>query len=337
MTFSLPHAWVWDFWTAREGSTFHLYYLHAPKALGDPELRHRNAAIGHATSTDLREWTDHGTVIEHGLPDAADATATWTGSVLRDPSGLWRMFYTGSRFPEESSSTNVETVLMATSTDLHTWSKVPGAALTADPTWYETLPDETWHEEAWRDPWIAQDAEGGWHMLITARSRSTATEAEGTAAGTDDSRDRGVIGHAVSADLVTWRAVRPLSAPGEGFAHLEVLQLVEIDGRQAVLFSCDSSHLAGARAGDRGGVWAVPVPEEGLFSGELLSLSGAHAVTGDELYAGRAVRLADGGWALLGFENIGSSGAFIGQLSDPIPVRWNEAGQLVARRSELAL
>ncbi|TAJ48006.1 MAG: glycosyl hydrolase family 32 [Herbiconiux sp.] len=327
MTFSLPHAWVWDFWTAREGDTFHLYYLHAPKELGDPELRHRNAAIGHATSTDLRTWTDHGPVIEHGLPDAADATATWTGSVLRDPSGVWRMFYTGSRFPAEEERTNIETVLSATSADLHTWTKDPAVTLSADPDWYETLADGTWHEEAWRDPWIAQDADGAWHMLITARSRSVA---DGV-----DPRDRGVIGHAISADLHRWRVAEPLSAPGEGFAHLEVLQLVEIDGRQALLFSCDSPHLAGERVGERGGVWALAVPEGGLFSGELLSLRDAHAVTGDELYAGRAVSLPEGGWALLGFENIGSSGSFIGRLSDPVPLQWDETGRLVARRTEV--
>ncbi|SDY79364.1 glycoside hydrolase family protein [Herbiconiux ginsengi] len=329
MTFSLPHAWVWDFWTARDGDTFHLYYLHAPKSLGDPELRHRNAAIGHATSVDLVNWADHGVVLEHGAAGDPDATATWTGSVLRDPSGLWRMYYTGSRFLRDDAHTNVETVLMATSTDLRDWTKEGGTSLSADSDWYETLPAGTWHEEAWRDPWIAQDARGGWHMLVTARSRDVAPAV--------DPRDRGVIGHVVSADLVTWRTVEPLSAPGEGFAHLEVLQLVEIDGRQVLLFSCDTAHLAGARAGERGGVWAVPVPEDGLFSGPLLSLRDAHRVTGDDLYAGRAVLRPNGEWALLGFENIGVNGVFVGRLSDPVPLRWDDAGRLVAQRNEFVL
>ncbi|MFF2945761.1 hypothetical protein ACFVSQ_38625 [Streptomyces niveus] len=42
MTFRLDHAWVWDFWFADDGDTFHMFYLHAPKSLGDPELRHVN-------------------------------------------------------------------------------------------------------------------------------------------------------------------------------------------------------------------------------------------------------------------------------------------------------
>jgi beta-fructofuranosidase len=328
VTFSLPHHWVWDFWTARRGDTFHLFYLHAPKSLGDPDLRHRNASIGHATSTDLVEWTDHGTVLEHGGPRDPDASATWTGSVVRDPSGLWRMYYTGSRFLSDDASTNIETILMATSSDLFTWTKDDNVSLSADPDGYETLADGTWHEEAWRDPWIVRDpASDGWHMLITARSRTVAPDA--------DPRDRGIIGHAVSDDLVTWRAAAPLSRPGEGFAHLEVLQLVDVDGRQVLLFSCDTPHLAGARRGEAGGVWAVPVPPSGLFDGEGSFLRDAHLVTGDELYAGRVVGLPSGEWALLGFENIGSNGTFVGRLSDPVPLRWNEDGRLTAERKEL--
>ncbi len=96
MAFALPGHWVWDSWTAVDGDTTHLFYLHAPTALGDPDLRHRNAAVGHATSTDLVTWTDHGVVLEHGPAGSPDASATWTGSVTRDPSGLWRMSYTGS-------------------------------------------------------------------------------------------------------------------------------------------------------------------------------------------------------------------------------------------------
>ncbi|MFE7978265.1 hypothetical protein [Streptomyces shenzhenensis] len=157
-------------------------------------MRHRNASIGHATSTDCITWTDHGTVLEHGPAHAPDASATWTGSVIQDDSGLWRMYYTGAHFPQTGSSVNRETILMATSTDLHHWAKDTTSALAADPTWYETLADATWHEEAWRDPWIVPDPAGtGWHMLITARARHVPP-------GTDP-RDQAVIGHATSTDL----------------------------------------------------------------------------------------------------------------------------------------
>jgi len=43
-----------DFWFADDGERYRLFFLRAPRALGDPELRHRRASLGHAVSTDLR-------------------------------------------------------------------------------------------------------------------------------------------------------------------------------------------------------------------------------------------------------------------------------------------
>ena len=114
MTFAREGHWVWDFWIADDGDRYHLFYLHAPTALGDERLRHRNARIGHAVSHDLREWEDLGEVLGPGAPDDFDATAVWTGCIVRDADGLWRMFYTGSRFLGHDTSVNVEGVGMAT-------------------------------------------------------------------------------------------------------------------------------------------------------------------------------------------------------------------------------
>ncbi|GAA2075010.1 hypothetical protein GCM10009840_06020 [Pseudolysinimonas kribbensis] len=323
MTFALPDHWVWDFWIADDGTIFHLYYLHAPRSLGDPHLRHRNAAIGHATSDDLITWTDHGPVIGPGRAGEADASAAWTGSVIRDDAaGLWRMFYTGSRFPSPSDDANIESIVAASSRDLHDWDTASGAALEADPRWYELLGSGTWHEQAWRDPWVVADPRGGWHMLLTARA------AEGA-----DERDRGVIGHAVSEDLLRWEARPPLSRPGSGFAHLEVVQWVLVEGRPVVVFSCDAEHLAGERAADgaRGGVWAVPAGEIGTEIG----VESATLLTDESIYAGRIARSRSGEWVLLGFENVGERGEFVGRLSDPLPLRWTTQGQLVCRVDEV--
>lgn len=325
MTFSRDDHWVWDFWHADDGERHHLFYLFAPTSLGDPDLRHRNARVGHATSTDLVDWIDHGEVLAPGGPGSVDASATWTGSVVRDDTGRWRMFSTGTVFLDPDAITNVETVTSAWSDDLATWTK-DDLALSADPRWYETLPDGTWHEEAWRDPWVWRDDEGTWHLAITARARP---DDDG-----HDPRDRGVVGHATSVDLVSWQAQPPLSAPGAGFAHLEVVQLVEIDGRRVVLFSCDTGHLAGVRAarGDGGGVWSVVVDS---FDGPL-DTAAARRVTGDELYSGRAVRTHDGDWVLLAFENVGQDGGFVGRVSDPLPLGWSPEGDLVLATLEVS-
>ena len=49
---ALPDSWVWDFWTADDGESYHLFFLYASKALHDPEARHLRASIGHAVSDD---------------------------------------------------------------------------------------------------------------------------------------------------------------------------------------------------------------------------------------------------------------------------------------------
>lgn len=307
MTFTLDTHWVWDFWLADDGDLFHMYYLHAPKALGDQHLRHRNARVGHATSADLTNWTDHGPVLGPGEPGSFDETATWTGSVLRGPDGLWRMFYTGSRFLGTGSNANIETVGVATSTDLHNWTKSPGPIVRAHKRWYETLGDSRWPEEAWRDPWVYADPDGnGWHMLVTARARA------------GDELDRGVIAHATSEDLETWLVQPPLSSAGAGFVHLEVPQVVTVGSRTLLLFSCDSRALAGDRAGQMGGIWAV----EAASPTGPFDVGAAALVVDERLYSGRIVRDRSGALVMLAFENSTLNGDFIGSLSDPIPVGW---------------
>ncbi|MFD5112802.1 glycosyl hydrolase family 32 [Streptomyces sp. NPDC058391] len=308
MTFRLDHAWVWDFWFADDGDTFHLYYLHAPKSLGDPELRHRNARIGHATSANLIDWRDHGPVFGPGEPGAFDETATWTGSVLRGPDGVWRMFYTGARFLDTGG--NIESIGVAVSADLYTWTKQPGPIAEADGRWYEKLADSTWPEEAWRDPWVFPDPAGdGWHMLITARANHGPAD------------DRGVIGHATSPDLQVWTVRPPLSRVGAGFAHLEVPQIATVDSETVLLFSCDTPRLSAARRkADRvGGVWSVPAP---AILGPY-PVEEARLVIDESFYSGRLIKDRTGRTVMLAFHNSDADAGFPGSVSDPIHVSWS--------------
>lgn len=313
MAFKRPDHWVWDFWLADDGERFHLFYLHAPKSLGNPDLRHRNARIGHATSTDLGDWTDHGLAFDAGAPGTFDGSATWTGSVIRDDAGLWRMFYTGSRFLAPDSAANVETIGLATSPDLFTWTKANGPVCAADPELYEILGTSSWPEEAWRDPWVFRDeADGLWHMLITARGKHGAEP------------DRGVMGHATSPDLDVWTVQPALSAAGSGFAHLEVFQLVEIDGQNHIVFCCDTPKLCGLRAGQVGGIWSLPVE---AMPGQV-DFSQARLLVDERLYAGRVVTDRQGRACLLAFDNSTIDGQFMGGICDPIPLRVDADGYL---------
>ena len=147
---TLPHVWVWDCWIADDAETYHLFFLYAPRTPGDPLARHRQARIGHATSSDLRSLTQVDDALNAGGADSFDGVATWTGSVIRAPHGDWMMYYTGINTVD---GTIVQRIGVATSADLFSWRKHPtNPILEADSRWYETLEDRCWHDVAWRDP-----------------------------------------------------------------------------------------------------------------------------------------------------------------------------------------
>jgi beta-fructofuranosidase len=311
----IDDQWVWDFWVADDGDRFHVFYLHAAKSLREPARRHRAARIGHAISTNLRDWDVLGDVFEVGAPGSFDETATWTGCVVRGEDDLWRMFYTGARFLENwPDRRNIETIGVATSQDLHHWRKQPGPVVEADARWYETFGTSSWREEVWRDPWVYHDREDGrWHMLVTARSNSGPVD------------ERGVIGHAVSDDLISWTVKAPLTKPGLGFAHFEVPQLLESNEVQAgaILFSCSHDALSQARrdAGDEGGVWLLPL--SGASHGGPAQ---PERITDETLYSARIVVDRDGIPFLIAVLHLDSEGEFDGGLTDPLPVALDARG-----------
>jgi len=313
MVFAHKDVWTWDMWFADDGDNYHVFYLKASRALGDPERRHRYPTVGHAVSRDLLAWTEVADALIISDSPAFDDATTWTGSVVKAPDGTWRMFYTGTSRAED---TLVQRVGVASSPDLVTWTKHSTEALSeADPAWYETY-DGSWHDEAWRDPWVFQDPEGqGWHMLVTARANHGETF------------NRGVIGHATSADLETWTTQPPLSEPGAGFGQLEVPQVATVDGRHVLIFCCmPAEYSPELRAtGVTGGTWAVTIDSPtGPYD-----VSQAYPLTGTDLYAGRLVqRRDDGRWFLFAFHNIDADGNFIGALSSPMPVAWGDDGRL---------
>ena len=63
MVIALKDKWIWDSWYAKDGDTYHGFFLQADRALGDPDLRHFNVSQGHATSVDLVNWTHLGTML----------------------------------------------------------------------------------------------------------------------------------------------------------------------------------------------------------------------------------------------------------------------------------
>jgi beta-fructofuranosidase len=305
---------VWDFWLVDDGDRYHLFFLKASRALLDPDRRHWRATIGHATSSDLTTWTEHADALVPDEAPAFDDLATWTGSVVRDDGGRWRMFYTAVSRAEGGLSQRISSVV---SEDLFTWHREADRhILEPDARWYETLDTREWPDQAWRDPWVFHQ-NGCWHMLITARANH----------GPSD--ERGVVGYATSPDLVQWTVGPPLSEPGAGFGQLEVLQVVDVDGTTFALFSCLGSELS-ARRRDKssgGGVWALAV---GSSLGPY-RIADAERITDEGLYVGRLVQDRAGQWQLLAFLNTGEDGQWIGEISDPLPVQVVE-GRLTVQR-----
>jgi beta-fructofuranosidase len=323
----LEDHWVWDSWVADDGELYHLFFLQAPRALGDPGLRHVHATVGHATSRDLVGWDYLGQCLgpaETGFDDLG----IWTGSVVRaDADGRyqWWMFYTA--ISTAGHHVYDQRVGAAVSDDLHTWRRVSDQpTLQVDGQWYKTLhldppgttgPDLATVSETWRDPLVLPDPGGdGWHLLVTARA---------VGAGRNDD---GVVAHATSRDLRTWHVGPPLSRPGAGFGQLEVLQNKVIDGRAVLVFTCHPDEMTPDRvaASGRYCTWSVPSP--GVLG--PWDVTTARPFTADpDLFAAPLVQLRDGSWAIIGFRNLESRGEDGFFIHDPVPVTLDGDGYLV--------
>lgn len=308
---------MWDFWLTQDEDKHHIFYLQAPRSLGNAELRHHRATIGHAVTTDFRSWHVERDALGPGPEGSWDDLAVWTGSVLYRR-GVWHMLYTGVSRAEQGL---VQRIGLATSTDLLTWRRHPAnPVLEADPRWYEQLGQGRWRDQSWRDPFLFTVAgDDHVHVLITARLRDGAPDGAG------------VIAEARSIDLVDWKVLPPLTLPGE-FAQVEVPQLVTIAGTRMVLFSCLAEDHSQARL-DRLGPGCATA---GTFVLVLDAHSGMY-VPGDAplvppddevLYAGKIVTDSDGGLGFMAFRSEGPDG-FIGELTDVLPTRFSTSAGLV--------
>ncbi len=312
MVIAIKDKWIWDSWYAKDGDTYHGFFLQADKSLIDPDLRHFNVTQGHATSSDLVNWTHLGTMFAPSTTPAWDDSTTWTGSVVQDDAGLWHLFYTGTTKAEGSM---YQRIGHATSSDLHSWVRV-GDGLCLDLTGPNADCYEAehmvghWHDRAMRDPWVMRDPDGdGWLMYFTAR-----------APGIPEPNAGGAIGFATSPDLMAW-TLRPPVFTG-GYGQLEVPQVFEVNGIWYCLF-CTSSYqwseqtrrtnpqkpVTGTHyliSDHPRGPWRIPV---GPF------LDGAEPC---RRYAARIVQ-TDDGMVILGFAD-GGKDKFGGYVMDPEPV-----------------
>lgn len=302
----LPDHWVWDSWIADDGDDYHLFYLKAPRALGDPARRHENAVIGHATSGNLIDWAVQPDAL-HPSMEGWDSLALWTGSTVQADDGTWRMFYTALR--RDGHGIFDQRIGVALSSDLSEWHRVGDAPVVeADKRWYKTLAADDTSSETWRDPFVFRDPDGdGWHMHVTARI-----------VGAHRNRD-GVVAHAWSPDLTTWEIREPVSNHTE-FGQIEVAQVREIDGQHVMVFTCHPQEQSEALIGRYGEycTWSLVGPS--ALGPWDLDLARPFLAEPD-LFAAPLVQQRDGSWALVGFRNLEPKGTYAFHILDPIAVR----------------
>jgi beta-fructofuranosidase len=314
----LEDDWVWDSWVADDGERYHLFFLKAPRGLEDPSLRHARATVGHAVSTNLRDWE----VLPDALgpePGSWDDLAIWTGSVVRGDDGRWRMFYTA--ISTRGHELRDQRIGMVESDDLITWRRTgTEPVLGADIRWYESLEEDDTVSETWRDPFVVRDAAGeGWQMLVTARARGT------------ERLDDGVIAHAWSPDLVHWEAHGPVCAPNAGFGQLEVVQVRVIEGQHVLAFTCHPQQQSPARRKEYGEHCTWTLTGESLLGPWDVTKAVPFAAE-PQLSAAPLVQQRDGSWAFVGFRNLEPEGILSFEIIDPVPVRVQGRG-LVADQS----
>jgi beta-fructofuranosidase len=323
---ALKDKWIWDFWLAREGADWHIYFLMADRSLGDPERRHRNVTQGHAVSRDLSEWRFLGQCFAPAATPAWDDWTTWTGSVVRDDAGLWHLFYTGTSHGDGGLHQRIG---HATSSDMHSWRRVgSGLCLDISGPDYEEYTPGVWHDRAMRDPQVIRDPDGeGWLMFFTARVPGAAEPNEG-----------GSIGFARSPDLNRWTLLPPVYRGGM-FGQMEVPQAFAYGGRWYMMFCTADHHWSSAYRAINGqppvtgthylmaehplGPWRVaPGP---FFDGHQPA----------RRYAGKVIDTG-GGLVTMGFIASRPGESFVGAVSDPIPVSVDGEGLLHAHPDEAA-
>jgi beta-fructofuranosidase len=232
------NAWVGDVIPYFAEGAFHVFFLLDDR---DAEGAWRGLAWAHVRTTDLLTFEEQPLAVPRGGRQDLDLICG-TGSVTRAPDGRYVIHYAGINPWNRERGYPEQVVLRTFSDDLVHWRKDTGFVLQADERWYE--------RDDWRDPFLYQDGDGTWRMLLCARVHD----------GPPDRR--GTFGMATSHDLDRWEVQAPMLTPGTTNAP-ECPDLFVEGGDAYLIGSTYSDRFATRyrRAASIDGPWHVPVDD----------------------------------------------------------------------------
>lgn len=216
-----PDAYVGDVVPFYWQGAYHVLYL---EGQFDAWRRVRYTPYRHLVSKNLVDWSELAAALPLGGPDDVDMSLG-TGTIV-ERGGMFYLLYCGRVFEGERRPDNphwetsaYETVCLATSPDLVTWTKDPGNPI--------LRPDgATYQRSDFRDPFpFWNDAAGCYWMLVAAK--------------TVDGVRPGALALATSTDLARWTLGAPFLAPNLSGMPPECPDLFQAGGKWYCYFSSD--------------------------------------------------------------------------------------------------
>ena len=238
LLFRPPDGWVGDVIPFHADGEFHVFYLWDDR---DAKGVWRGLDWAHLRTTDFLSFEELPLAVPRGGKDDLDLICG-TGSVTPTVDGRYVIYYAGINPWNGERGEPDQVVLRTFSDDLITWQKDAGFLLRADERWYE--------RDDWRDPFLYQDGDGVWQMLMCARVN----------AGPKDRR--GAFGLATSTDMEMWTVRPPVLTPGTTNAP-ECPEVWTEGGDAYLIYASYSDRFATRyrRAASIDGPWRVPIDD----------------------------------------------------------------------------
>lgn len=230
-------GYVGDVMPYYENGTFHLFFLHDAKTKPAGEGFHD---IHSFETANFKDFTYQGRQIPYGTASEPDF-GVGTGSLVK-VGNTYYYYYTGHNAVASFLSNNPrESVLLATSTDMKTWTKIKNFKITAPAGYYDY---------EFRDPHVFFNAEDGkYWMLVSAQT----------------SAQKAVVLKFTSNDPATgnWTVENPVytTTSSENYIMLECPDLFKMGNYWYLVFSENWSSNSGTHyriASSPNGPWTTP-------------------------------------------------------------------------------